>query len=39
MNGTKDIVATDNVSTINHIFDSLWSEVDFKISDKSIDDP
>ena len=35
----NDIIATDNVSTVNNIFDSLWSQVDVKINDKSINDP
>ena len=35
----KDIVATDNVSTVNNIIDSLWNKVNVKINDKSINDP
>ena len=35
----KDIDATDNVSTVNNIFDSLWNKIDVKMNDNSINDP
>ena len=34
----KDIVASDNVSTVNNIFDSLWSKVVVTINDVAIND-
>ena len=34
----KDIDPTDNVSTVNNIFDSLWNKVVVKLNDKSIND-
>ena len=34
----NDIVATDNVSTVNYIFDSLLNKVVVKLNDKSIKD-
>ena len=35
----KDIVDTDNVSTVNNISDSLWNKIDVKMNDNSINDP
>ena len=35
----KDITATDQVSTVNNIFHSLWSKVVVNINDVSINDP
>ena len=35
----KDIDATDYVGPVNNIFDSLWSKVNVKVNDKSINDP
>lgn len=35
----KDIDATNSVSTVNNVFDSLWNYVNLKVNDKSINDP
>ena len=32
----KDIDPTDNVSTVNNIFDSLWNKIDVKMNNNSI---
>ena len=35
----KNIDPTDNVSTVNNIFDSLWNKIDVKMNNNSINDP